>query len=69
MSDGNGVVSLDINLRPRDHVITTVFEGLEVSNNVKVLSTLVTNDLTMSYHDGSTFNTTVLDGEGNRLDN
>ncbi len=69
MSDGNGVVSLNINLNPGDYVITTVFEGLEVSNNVKVLPTLVTKDLTMSYHDGSTFNATVLDGEGNPLAN
>jgi hypothetical protein len=68
-TDENGVVSLAINLRPGEYVITTMYDGLEVSNNVNVLPTLITDNLVMSYHDGSKFNATVLDGEGNPLAN
>ena len=65
----NGIVSLAINLKPGEYIITTLFEGLEVSNIVKVLPTLITGDLAMSYHDGSKFNAIVLDGHGNPLAN
>ena len=65
----NGTVSLAINLKPGKYIITTMFEGLEVSNIVKVLPTLITGDLAMSYHDKSKFNATVLDGHGNPLAN
>ena len=44
-------------------------DGLEVSNNIKVLPTLITSDLTMNYHDGSMFNATVLDDHGHPLAN
>ena len=30
---------------------------------------MITSDLAMNYHDGSTFNATVLDGQGNPLAN
>ena len=68
-SDENGTVSLAINLIPDDYVITTIYDGLEVSNNVKILPTLITENLAMSYHDESAFNATTLDGEGNPLAN
>ncbi len=65
----NGTVDLAITLRPGDYIITTTVDGLEVSNNIKVLPTLITSDLAMNYHDGSTFNATALDGQGNPLAN
>lgn len=34
---------------------------------MEVLPTLITNDLTMSYKDGSTFDATVLDGKGHSI--
>ena len=69
-TDTKGVVSLNINLRPGGYgIVSTSYDGLEVSNVVKVLPTLVTNDLDMKYHDGSTFNATTLDGQGNPLAN
>ena len=44
-TDSNGVVSLAINLRPGEYIITTMYEGLAVGNNIVVLPTLVTRDL------------------------
>ena len=40
-TDENGFVKLAINLIPSDYVITTMVDGLEVSNSVKVLPTLI----------------------------
>jgi parallel beta-helix repeat protein len=63
----NGVVSLTINLRPGNYTITTMYDGLAVGNNVNVLPTLVTSDLTMKYDDGSKFTAQTLDGQGNPM--
>ena len=68
-TDSNGVVSLAINLRPREYIITTMYEGLAVGNNIVVLPTLVTRDLNMTYGDGSNFTAQTLDGQGKPLAN
>ena len=68
-SDENGTVSLAINLMSGEYIITTIYDGLEVSNNVNILPTLITEDLAMHYHDESAFNATTLDGQGNPLAN
>ena len=68
-TDSNGVVSLAINLRPGEYIITTMYEGLDVGNNIVVLPTLVTRDLNMSYGDGSNFTAQTLDGQGKPLAN
>ena len=65
----NGVVGLNINLRPGNYIITTMFDGLAIGNNINVLPTLVTNDLSMKYLDGSKFTAQTLDGQGNPLSN
>ena len=65
----NGVVGLNINLRPGNYIITTMFDGLAIGNNINVLPTLVTNDLSMKYLDGSKFTAQTLDGQGNPLAN
>lgn len=65
----NGTAKLNINLNPGNYVITTMYDGCEVGNNITVNSTLITEDLSMNYRDGSTFNATVLDGQGNPLAN
>ena len=69
VSDENGIVSLGIKLRPGDYIVTAEYEGCRVSNNVKVLPTLVTKDLVMKYMDGSSFTAQTLDGQGNPLAN
>ena len=68
-TDSNGVVSLAINLRPGEYIITTMYEGLAVGNNIVVLPTLVTRDLNMTYGDGSNFTAQTLDGQGKPLTN
>ena len=69
VSDENGVVSLAINLRPGEYILTADFEGCKVSNKIAVKPTLITNDLSMTYTDESKFNAAVLDGEGKPLAN
>ena len=68
-TDSNGVVSLAINLRPGDYIITTIFDGLDIGNKVTVLPTLVTKDLNMKYLDGSNFTAQTLDSQGKALAN
>ena len=60
-----GHVKLNINLPPGDYIITAFYKNARKSNNVKVLSKLVTSDLNMKYHDGSKFVVKTLDGQGN----
>lgn len=68
-TDSNGVVSLAINLRPGNYIITTIFDGLDIGNKVTVLPTLVTKDLNMKYLDGSDFTAQTLNGQGIPLAN
>ena len=68
-TNSNGIASLAINLRPGEYIITTMYEGLAVGNNIVVLPTLVTRDLNMTYGDGSNFTAQTLDGQGKPLAN
>ena len=69
ITDSNGVARLNINLRPGNYIITIIFEGLTIGNNINVLPTLVTSDLSMKYLDGSKFTAQTLDGQGSPLAN
>lgn len=66
-TDSNGIARLGIALRPGNYIITTIVDGLDIGNNINVLSTLVTSDLSMKYLDGSNFTVQTLDGRGNPL--
>ena len=66
-TDEKGRVSMAINLRPGEYVITTMFDGLAIGNKVKILPTLITSNLNMKYRDGSSFTAQTLDGQGNPL--
>ena len=67
----NGTARLNINLPPGEYILTAIdpLTGLMMSYNITVLPTLIADDLEMTYQDGSTFNVTVLDGQGNPLAN
>ena len=54
---------------PGEYILTAIdpLTGLQMSYNITVLSTLNATDLVMKYNDGSTFNASVLDGQGNPL--
>ena len=66
-TDSNGIARLGIALRPGNYIITTIVDGLDIGNNINVLPTLVTSDLSMKYLDGSNFTVQTLDGRGNPL--
>ena len=68
-TNDEGIVSLTINLRPGNYVVTAEYEGCRVSNNINVLPTLITKDLSMKFKDGSKFSAQTLDGQGNPLAN
>ena len=68
-SDEKGNVKLNINLEPGKYIITAEFNDCRVSNNITVLPTIVTEDLFMKYKDGSQFNATILNGQGETLAN
>lgn len=67
--DENGTVTLTINLNPGKYIITALYEGYDVGNNVVVKTVLLTDDLSMKFQDGCKFNATVLDGQGKALAN
>ena len=64
LTDSDGIASLAINLAPGKYIITAEYNGLKVSNNIDVLSTIKSSDLTMGYRDGSKFIATTLDATG-----
>jgi len=70
-TNDNGVATLNINLPPEDYIITAtnLVSTEECSNKVKVLSIIESEDLSMHYLDGSTFNAKLLDGHGNPYPN
>ena len=61
----SGFAKLNINLGPGDYIITADYNGEHVSNSIMVLERVVTKDLVMKYRDGSKFEATVLDEQGN----
>ncbi|SDA64430.1 C1 family peptidase, partial [Methanobrevibacter millerae] len=69
VTNENGTARLNINLNPGEYILTAIdpLTGLQMSYNITVLSILEADDLEMNYKDGSTFNVTVLDGQGNPL--
>ena len=69
LTNENGTARLNINLNPGEYILTAIdpLTGLQMSYNITVLSILEAEDLEMKYKDGSTFNVTVLDGQGNPL--
>lgn len=67
----NGVAKLNINLNPGEYILTAInpINNEMHSSNVKVLSTISADDLTMEYKDGHRFRANVLDDVGNPLAN
>ncbi len=63
----SGVARLNINLPPNDYILTAInpATGEMYSNTIRVLNVLSASDMSMTYRDGSKFNVTLLDGQGN----
>ena len=66
-TNNEGIAMLNINLIPGDYIITANYNGQYVCNDIMVLETLVTHDLSMRYRDGSKFKVSVLDKQGKPL--
>ena len=64
-TNASGYAKLNINLAPEEYIITTEYNGLRVSNKIKVLPVLSAEDLIMSFRDGSKFEAKLVDGQGN----
>ncbi len=66
-TDENGTVVLNINLNPGEYPVTVAFKDKSANATVTVLSTINGTDISMVYGDGTTYDVTVLDSEGNYL--
>lgn len=66
-----GVVSLNINLKPGTYkiVATNPNTGYSLTNHVKILSTIVSTDISKVYADGRKFSATFLKSNGKALAN
>ena len=70
ITNENGTARLNINLNPGNYIITVTGPNGEMkSNNITVLSKLVSEDLTKEYNKSTTYNVTVLDDNGNPVAN
>lgn len=68
-TDSEGVATLSINLNPDDYIITAEFNGLRVSNNIKVLPVLTGSDYSKVYGEYGAYECKLVDGQGNSLAN
>ena len=69
VSDENGTARININLIPGDYVIRTTFNGMTVENTVKVLSTLIADNLVKYFRNESQFYISLIDGAGKAVPN
>ena len=75
ITNNNGYAYLNINLKPGNYSISTLFAGNSlyksstIINNIYVISTILGNNLVKSYKNDSQFEVMLFDSEGNRLKN
>ena len=69
VTDENGIARLNIRLDPASYIITAYnpVTGEQKANNIIVLPRIIAEDLSMKYLDGSTFNATLVDGQGKAI--
>ncbi len=63
-TNSDGVAKLNINLLEGDYIVTADYNGCLVSNNIKVLPVLITEDLIKQQNTSEQFVATLLDGNG-----
>ncbi|WP_409199667.1 hypothetical protein [Methanobrevibacter sp. DSM 116169] len=66
-ANNEGIASLSINLNPNTYIITAQYNGLSVSNIIEVLPVLFGKDLSNIFNDGNYLQVTLVDGQGNKL--
>ena len=69
VTDENGMARLNIRLDPASYIITAYnpVTGEQKANNIIVLPRIIAEDLSMKYLDGSTFDATLVDGQGKAI--
>ena len=69
VTDENGIARLNIRLDPASYIITAYNPVTceQKANEVTVLPRIIAKDLSMKYLDGSTFNATLVDGQGKAI--
>jgi hypothetical protein len=71
----NGTVSLNLNLAPGNYSILTIFKGdyrypaSNLTTNLTILPTLIGNNITKYYRNGTQYSVKVLDSKGKALTN
>jgi len=70
-TDSNGTARLAINLNPGNYTVTVINpnDGLQMSNNILVKTTMTGKNLTKPFGGAETYDVTVLDGKGKPLTN
>ncbi len=68
-SNSTGYAKLNINLGPGEYIITAIYNGCMVSNNITVMPTLITSDLVKEYKTPDQFKVKLVDGEGTPIKN
>ncbi|WP_276955326.1 Ig-like domain repeat protein [Methanobrevibacter woesei] len=70
VTDSDGIARLNINLNPGEYILTVEnpVTGELSSNNITVLSTIISEDLIKYFHNESQYEVVVVDGEGNPVE-
>ena len=66
-TNDEGIATLPINLNPGNYTITATWNTLSVSNQIKVLPTLIGKDLNKTFNEEAFYEVQVLDNTGNPL--
>ncbi|MCC7553915.1 MAG: adhesin [Methanobacteriaceae archaeon] len=71
ITDENGTARLNINLNPNEYILTAENpnDGLQMSYNITVLSTILSEDFKMYYKNGTRYTAKFLDDNGSPLKN
>jgi len=65
ITDENGFASIAINLEPGEFEIKTTFNGTTNQNTIKILPTLIAENLVKYFKNESQFDIQLIDGQGN----
>lgn len=68
-TNNEGIAQLNINLLPGEYIITVIHPdtGLDMGYMIKVLPSLIGEDVTLNYKNGSQYLVKALDGQGNPI--
>ncbi len=69
LTNNYGRVSIPINLKDGNYVVSTSYDKINIKNKIQVLPVVIAKDLTTTYKSNAMFNAKFLDGKGNPLKN